>query len=114
MATATHFQRRLLPNGRAYYESQGFQLEKPNRKQWAMVRGDVCPKHRSKSKHSFSVNLDSGAFFCHGCGAKGGDVVAFVMQRDSSDFKTAAKSLGLRSRQLDQVLFLTQQERGMK
>jgi len=43
---------------------------------------------------SFSANLESGRFFCFGCDARGGDVLAFVMLRDGVDFKTAAKLLG--------------------
>jgi biopolymer transport protein ExbB/TolQ len=39
------------------------------------------------------VHLESGGFFCFGCDVTGGDVLAFIMQRDSLDFKTAAKSL---------------------
>jgi hypothetical protein len=43
---------------------------------------------------SFFVNLKHGAFFCHNCGAKGGDVLAFIRLRHGLDFKSAAQSLG--------------------
>jgi hypothetical protein len=38
------------------------------------------------------VNLNTGAFYCHACGAKG-DMLSYVMQRDHVDFKAAAASL---------------------
>lgn len=38
--------------------------------------------------------MHEGHFCCFSCGAKGGDVLAFVMQRDGLDFKRAAQSLG--------------------
>jgi hypothetical protein len=39
------------------------------------------------------VNLNTGAFHCHACGAKG-DMLSYVMQRDHVDFKTAAVYVG--------------------
>src|SRR5690349_19445097 len=83
------FQRELLPLSRNFYGREIGSLTRPNRKGWALGR---CPFHSSRSGKSFGVNLDSGAFFCFGCGAKGADPVAFLMQRDNTDFKTAAKS----------------------
>jgi hypothetical protein len=40
------------------------------------------------------LNLNSGGFFCFGCGAKGGDLVAFVQLRYGLDFKAAVSYLG--------------------
>jgi len=40
------------------------------------------------------VNLESGGFYCFGCDAKGGDVVAFLRLRECCDFPTACKLLG--------------------
>jgi CHC2 zinc finger len=53
-----------------------------------------CPFHESKSGLSFWINLASGGFFCHGCEAKGGDVIAFVMLRDKLTFKESCALLG--------------------
>lgn len=52
-----------------------------------------CPllEHDDK-KASFSVNLDTGYFNCHGCGKKG-DVFAFYQELKGVDFKTALKEL---------------------
>ncbi len=50
------------------------------------------PDHDDK-KASFSVNLDTGLFNCHGCGKKG-DVFTFYQELKGVDFKTALKELG--------------------
>ena len=58
-------------------------------KGWRRV---LCPFHRDRHP-SLSVNTGSGGFYCFACGAKGGDLVAYVMLRDGVDFKTAAQML---------------------
>jgi hypothetical protein len=88
-----HFLRERLPAPRAFYETTlGGKLSCPNRKHWAVGR---CPFHPSKTGRSFSVNLQSGGFFCHGCDAHGGDIVQFVRLRDKCSFKEAAQQLGV-------------------
>jgi CHC2-type zinc finger protein len=86
----SHFDRAALPPGRTFYEAELGRLSRPSRG-WA--RGN-CPFHQSKSKLSFSVHLESGAFYCFGCGVKGADVVSFVRLRDRCDFKAACQTLG--------------------
>jgi hypothetical protein len=86
------FRKELLPPAASFYERELGELRRPSRG-WASPKAG-CPFHDSKSKTSFSVNLDTGGFYCFGCGAKGGDVAAFVMLRDKVDFKAAAQSLG--------------------
>jgi hypothetical protein len=39
--------------------------------------GGICPFHADRRAGSFRVNIESGAYTCYSCGAKGGDVVAF-------------------------------------
>src|SRR6266849_2625801 len=85
------FHKDLLPPARTFYQHELGPLSRPDRKGWAKGR---CPFHNSKSGKSFSPNVENGAFYCHGCGVKGGDVLAFVMLRDNVPFKTAAKTLG--------------------
>lgn len=90
MRTA-HFSRELLPPARSFYEREfDGKLSRP-RRGWAMGR---CPFHQSKSGKSFSVNIETGGFCCFGCGVKGGDVLAFLRQRDGLSFKEAAQRLG--------------------
>ena len=89
------FRKDRLPLAEDYYRThEGFRLGKVNFRGWAIVMGDGCPVHRSKSKRSFSVNTRSGGFKCWGCSASGGDLIAYVMLRDGCDFKTAAQILG--------------------
>jgi hypothetical protein len=84
------FHPELLPPPGTFYGNELGRLSRPSRG-WAKAN---CPFHESKSKQSFSVNLDTGGFNCFGCGARGGDVLDFVRLRDKLDFKTAAKQLG--------------------
>jgi hypothetical protein len=74
-----------------YRKALGSFKTRRNRKDW--VSAD-CPFHPSESHRSFSVNLNSGAFHCWGCDARGGDILDFVRRRDGSDFKSAARQLG--------------------
>lgn len=43
---------------------------------WHQWNG-LCPFHADKKPGSFYVNLNTGAFKCHSCGAKGGSLAAF-------------------------------------
>lgn len=88
----THFDRSSLPVARSFYEGEGFRLGRANSQGWARAQGQP-PCHQSRSGKSFSVNLNHGGFACHGCGAKG-DMLKFVMLRDSCSFKAACQTLG--------------------
>lgn len=57
--------------------------------EWVSVR---CCFHNDRNP-SLSINLKSGGFFCHACGAKGGDVIAFHRQRYSLGYKKAVFQL---------------------
>jgi DNA primase len=93
MTIVSHFDRSALPPAGTFYRSELGELSRPDRKGWAKPKAG-CPFHNSKSKKSFSINVQHGGYFCFGCSAKGGDVVSFVMQRDSVDFRRAAERLG--------------------
>jgi hypothetical protein len=87
----SRFDRCALPPARPFYARELGKLSRPSR---GWVRGR-CPFHESKSGLSFSVNLDSGGFYCFGCAVKGGDIIAYVQLRDRCSFKTACKTLGV-------------------
>lgn len=73
-------------NVRAYYDSE------LNLKWNGSGQGiSLCPFHED-SKASLSVK-DTGAFFCHACNEKGGDVIGFHMARHGLDFKAALSDL---------------------
>jgi hypothetical protein len=82
------FDRTRLPGPAVYFESQGLTLK--GKGAW---RDALCPFH-ADSKPSLRVRLETGAFSCMACGAHGGDVLAFHMQRYGLTFKAAAISLG--------------------
>ncbi|MBI5611897.1 MAG: hypothetical protein HY942_02330 [Gammaproteobacteria bacterium] len=82
------FKRDRLPNPGEYYHGQGLKLTGGG--EW---KSAVCPFHND-TKPSLRVRLDSGGFRCMACGAHGGDVLAFHMQRYGLRFFDAAKALG--------------------
>ena len=82
------FDRARLPDPPAYFEAQGLTLK--GKGAW---RDAVCPFHND-SLPSLRVRLETGAFKCMACGAHGGDILAYHMQRHGLTFKAAAVSLG--------------------
>jgi hypothetical protein len=87
------FRRELQPPARQLYERDGFVVGRQNRAGWAMAKGQP-PCHRSKSGHSFSININHGGFCCFGCDTRG-SMADYVMLRDHCDFRAAAKTLGV-------------------
>lgn len=55
--------------------------------------GGLCAFHDDKHAGSFRVNLDTGAFVCFACGTKGGDIIAFIQQRDGLSFTDAMQKI---------------------
>jgi hypothetical protein len=81
------FRRDRLPHPAEYYRKH---LDKLHvRGDWADAR---CPLHQDNNP-SLSVNLDHGGYLCRGCGAKGGDMLAFHMRFKNMDFVSAARDL---------------------
>ena len=82
------FDRRNLPDPVAFYESRGLVLT--GRGKW---RTTSCTFHGGSD--SMRVNTDTGAFCCMaGCGARGGDVLAYHMADAGQEFVEAAQALG--------------------
>ena len=82
------FDRRNLPDPISYFESEGLKLT--SRGKW---RTTECKFHGGSD--SMRINTDSGAFACMaGCGARGGDVLAYHMAQHGLEFVEAAKALG--------------------
>ncbi|MEO0593363.1 MAG: CHC2 zinc finger domain-containing protein [Myxococcota bacterium] len=82
------FHREMLPPPLEYYARQGYVFQ--GNAEWQSVR---CPFH-DDGQPSLRLNLETGGFFCHGCGAKGGDVLDFHRKLFSLSFVAAAKALG--------------------
>jgi len=86
--THAHFDRDRLPDAERYYASELGALH--GRGTW---RDALCCFHQD-TRPSFRVNVQTGAFKCMSCGAAGGDVLDFQMQRYEQPFPAAAKALG--------------------
>jgi DNA primase len=86
--TAGRFGRELLPEPCGYFARAGLALI--GRGRW---RSALCPFH-DDGHPSLRVNVETGAFRCMACGAKGGDVLAFHRTRFGLSFKQAAWDLG--------------------
>ena len=83
------FDRTRLPDPLTYYEGQGVAFRERKGK-WRTTACLSCA-----SSNAMRINTDSGAFVCMtGCGARGGDVLAWHMAAHGMDFITAAQELG--------------------
>ncbi|MGZ8256302.1 MAG: CHC2 zinc finger domain-containing protein [Gallionella sp.] len=87
-AFSSRLDKARLPAPAQYYAGQGLAL-----KGGGAWRDAVCPFH-TDTKPSLRVRIDNGAFSCMVCGAHGGDVLAFHMQRHGLAFSAAAIQLG--------------------
>lgn len=85
---SARFERARLPHPTPYFEREELRFIGPGR--W---RSAVCPFH-DDTRPSLRVNVDTGAFRCMACGAKGRDVLAFHRQRHGLSFAQAARDLG--------------------
>lgn len=81
------FDRTRLPEPAGYFEAEGLALQ--GRGTWRTAR---CDFHGGSD--SMRINVQSGGWVCMACGAKGGDVLAYEMQRHGIDFVQAARALG--------------------
>ncbi len=88
------FRRDLLPSPETYYEhALGVARTAPiSDAGWLTTR---CCFHPDRHP-SLSINMRTGGYCCHvpQCGARGGNVLDFHMQRHGLDFVTAARELG--------------------
>ena len=84
------FDRNLLPDPVPYFEAQGLTLTGPPTAKWKTAG---CSFHGSRD--SMRINTTSGAWVCMaGCGARGGDVLAYHMALHGMGFVEAARDLG--------------------
>ena len=52
----------------------------------------ACPIHHGDNPTSFTIFPDNNHYYCFSCGAHG-NIVNYVMERDSVSFETAVKTL---------------------
>lgn len=74
-----------------FYRAELPALPAPRGTGWC--EGGLCPFHADNQAGSFKVSLDTGAFKCFACGAKGGDIIAFIQLRDGLSFVDATRLL---------------------
>lgn len=82
------FARELLPTSISYFAS--IRLKLIGKGAW---RSALCPFHDDRVP-SLRIKVESGAFRCMACGARGGDVLAFHRHRTGAGFAQAARDLG--------------------
>ena len=85
--------RRSLPSPLSYLASAGIRIGKRGG-DWI---GVCCPIHKggAEKNPSMSVEVNTGGFFCHSCGIKGGDIVALHrLIHPNLGFREAVADLG--------------------
>ena len=82
------FDRSRLPDAADFYEREGLTLL--GKGTW---RRALCVFHDDHDP-SLHVNVESGAWSCKACGAKG-SMIDFVMQRRGLEFRAACEVLGI-------------------
>lgn len=82
------FNRLNLPYPESFWAAHGITFKAKNG--WVMAK---CIFH-DDTHASLGINVESGGFFCHACGARGGDVLAAHQLITGYDFVTSAKVLG--------------------
>ena len=60
---------------------------------WVAWNG-LCPFHADTRAGSFFINRNTGGFNCFSCGASGGDIFDFHMQKEGVPFITSLNTLG--------------------
>jgi len=83
-----NFRERIAERAQSYYHAHVKKLGHPNSDGWAPAQ---CLFH-DDAHASASVNLNTGAFRCHGCGEHG-DLVAVHMKLTGLEFKPAVRDL---------------------
>lgn len=81
-----------LPPERYYTARLNGSFGKPTDQGWHRWNG-LCPFHDDKRAGSFVINIRTGAFRCFSCGARGGDIIDFHMQRHRLCFTDAFNEL---------------------
>ena len=82
------FNKSLLPKPMKYYLSVFNKISYMGNGQ---IRVNCC--FHDDTHPSLSINKETGAYYCFGCGAKGGDIINFYQQINHVDFIAAVTAL---------------------
>ncbi len=74
-----------------FYRSRIKSIATPGMGGWAIA--GLCPFHDDRRAGSFYVNVRTGAYKCHSCGASGGDLIDFEQQVTGLPFGKVVKRL---------------------
>ncbi|UYZ69164.1 CHC2 zinc finger domain-containing protein [Moraxella bovis] len=83
----TQFNTNHKPDPVSFYARYGITLKGKQTNVKCCFHGDKTP--------SLSINKDTGAFYCFGCGVSGGDVIDFYQRYHGCDFVTACQDLNI-------------------
>jgi CHC2 zinc finger len=81
------FIKERLPDPVQFFADEGVPLT-------GQGRWKTGPCHFHDGSDSLRVNTSTGGWVCMACGVKGGDVLAYLIERDGLGFVAAAKALG--------------------
>ena len=87
--TTLQFDRERLPRAVEYFQRAGLRLI--GRGPW---RSALCCFH-DEQRPSLRINVETGAYRCMACGARGGDLVDFHRARHGLSFRAALVDLGV-------------------
>ena len=87
---ASHIKSTVSP--REFYRVELPGMPVPRRRN-GWTSGGLCPFHDDHHAGNFRINLDTGAFHCFACGARGGDIVAFTQARHGLTFPDAVAAI---------------------
>lgn len=86
-ASQPQFDLNHKPDPVSFYARYGITLKGKQTNVKCCFHGDKTP--------SLSINKDTGAFYCFGCGVSGGDVIDFYQRYHGCDFVTACQDLNI-------------------
>jgi len=75
-----------------YPQFAGGSFGKPSGNGWYQWNG-LCPFHDDHRPGSLYIRKEDGAFKCFSCGAKGGDILDFHMQKERLTFTNSLNTL---------------------
>lgn len=76
-----------------FYDYEGQPVATRGKGSWKSA--GLCPFHADRNAGTFHIHEQQGAFHCFSCGAKGGDIIAFVQRKYEMSFREAVEKLAL-------------------
>jgi DNA primase len=74
-----------------FYSDEGIEIPASKKSGWTIA--GICPFHAHRKKGPFHINLDTGAYKCFSCKARGGNITNFYMNKYGVEFREALEKL---------------------